>query len=443
MRRTTSSRGLGVYCKRPMRWVVIVGAAVALAASLSVVAARGSSKGLSPQSLYRALLTRQYTGLPSDHYSAKVGADSLNDKDKRHHAVGDVLVTIDSGDAVVDYVIYPTAADVAERWKEPPSSQPGVKKFQVIGPVPGYGNTRSRWINATIEGENAFGKKVTNGTTVMYVQRRNVIVAAATFSTDTESSGDIPGTIKLVKSAIKHLDRVAGWTQAPTKTRSSRSGTPKSLKPRDARASAFVGGNASPRLPVGRPGVVVIAHGPYQQELSLPVVVRNNTSRQVLRISVSGTATTPGGKLLATGKDQTLYPNAVKPGEIAFGYVYFGGDRLPPNARYEFKVATATPQEAQYENRRDLVVVESHRVQSRVLGSLRNPYGKKVTGPIQAMVACFNAAGSLLYTASDFTSQESVNSHGALPFEVDAAPPYGTSGLSCPNYLVAASGFSN
>lgn len=94
------------------------------------------------------------------------------------------------------------------------SKPKGVREFHVLGTVPGYGKTRSIWINATIEGDNVFGKKVRNGVTIMYVQRRNVIVAAFTISTDNESSGDVPGTLKLMKSALAHLNRVAGWPSA-------------------------------------------------------------------------------------------------------------------------------------------------------------------------------------------------------------------------------------
>jgi hypothetical protein len=87
--------------------------------------------------------------------------------------------------------------------------------------------------------------------------------------------------------------------------------------------------------------------------------------------------------------------------------------------------------------------VESHRVQARILGTLRNGYPVAVTGPIEARVACFSSAGKLSYTADDFTAQEQVAAKGTLPFEVDASLPYGSSGLSCPLYLVAAAGYTS
>jgi hypothetical protein len=62
---------------------------------------------------------------------------------------------------------------------------------------------------------------------------------------------------------------------------------------------------------------------------------------------------------------------------------------------------------------------------------------------MEAMVACFSSSGKLLYTASDFTDQDAVAPKRTLPFQVDASPPYGSSGLSCPVYLAAASGFAS
>jgi hypothetical protein len=60
-------------------------------------------------------------------------------------------------------------------------------------------------INQSITGKNVFGKKVTNGVTFLGFTSKNVIVSAATISTDNTESGDIPGTIRLGRYALKHL----------------------------------------------------------------------------------------------------------------------------------------------------------------------------------------------------------------------------------------------
>jgi len=143
----------------------------------------GAKPDASPQALYRTLLTSQYQPLPAGYSSAKVGTDTLSDKDKRHHAVGAVLVNLDNFDGLISYVVFPTMADVAGRFREPTTKPKGVRSYTDMGTVPGFGRTRSRWINGTIEGDNVLGKKVRNGITVMYVQRRNVMVVAGTVST--------------------------------------------------------------------------------------------------------------------------------------------------------------------------------------------------------------------------------------------------------------------
>ncbi len=129
----------------------------------------------------------------------------------------------------------------------------------------------------------------------------------------------------------------------------------------------------------------------------------------------------------------------MKPGEIAFGYVYFNDAKLPANARFRFNLTSTG---AQFENIRDLIVIESHRVQDSILGTLRNGYPVKVTGPIGVMVACFSSAGKLLYTPDDYTDQDQVAAKQTLPFQVDTTPPYGSTGLKCPAYLVAGSGYT-
>lgn len=177
---------------------------------LICLALAAPASAATPQGLYNKLLTTSYGTPPDGFYGGTVGRDTLGDKDKRHHAIGAVLVSFDS-EGYVSYVIYPSKDAVASRFAEKPSSDdPEVKKFEVRGKVPGYWNTRSVWIDATLEGKNAFGKTVQNGATILNVQRHNVVVVVATISTDTATSGDVPGALRLLKSAIAHLERLGG-----------------------------------------------------------------------------------------------------------------------------------------------------------------------------------------------------------------------------------------
>lgn len=192
------------------RRFIVAFLAVALVGSVFATAGLAQP---SPRNLYRALLTSRFSGLPSDFSSAKVGSDSLSDKDKRHHAVGAVLVTIDSEDAGIGYIVYPSRNDVAGRFHEPLSKRSGVRNYQRMGSVPGFRKTRSVWVNGTIEGKNVYGKEVRNGLTGMWIQKGNVVVAAFTVSTDNETSGDVPGTITLLRSGLAHLARVTARTR--------------------------------------------------------------------------------------------------------------------------------------------------------------------------------------------------------------------------------------
>lgn len=167
---------------------------------------------MTPKQLYGKLLTTRYSSTPKGYYSAKVGASSLDKRMKRHHAVGDVQVTLDS-DAAVFFTVFPTRADGVAYIKDTNFDTSGDAKlvrWTNMGRAPGYKNVPSYWRSLTIEGENAFGKKVRNGVTSMGVVAGNVVVSGVTISTDNEESGDVPATILLLRSGMKHLAKVRG-----------------------------------------------------------------------------------------------------------------------------------------------------------------------------------------------------------------------------------------
>ena len=223
-------------------------------------------------------------------------------------------------------------------------------------------------------------------------------------------------------------------TEEPTETP-----TPTSSGPADAQASDYVKGNASPPLQAGESGKIsVIAVGPRSSDSgSIDIVVRNNTAETVRRIAVSAVARTTDGKLFATGGDQGFHPNIVRPGEIALGYVYFGSDaNLSSDLSFEFEGTAKPADEDNYENLRDLEVAEASLVANkRVVGMLRNPHDEPVGGPIEAVVACFDAEGALLGYYSDFTDKDTAAPGATVPFQVEIRG-------SCPIFLVAGRGFS-
>jgi hypothetical protein len=212
---------------------------------------------------------------------------------------------------------------------------------------------------------------------------------------------------------------------------------------KDARDSLFVNGNASPPLAAGEQGkVAVVAIGKTINSdfgsASVPVVVRNNTPDYVTRIQVSGAARAPDGTLLAAGGDQGITPNLVYPGEVAFGYLYFGDVNLPEGTTFdlatEYEPAGASIEE--FENTRDLEVTEVSLVENRIVGLLRNQYGETITGPISIEVACFDPQGQMLGPEDSYADRDTVTAGESIPYQVELYE-------DCPVYLVTASGYAD
>lgn len=195
-------------------------------------------------------------------------------------------------------------------------------------------------------------------------------------------------------------------------------------------------------LPQGSATAIeVVKEGTYdQQNQVLPIVLRNNSDEAVVRPTVTGTAQSDKGKLLASGEDQTFHPNLLLPGEVAFGYVYFGAS-LPQGTNFELKVG-ATPvssSDAQFENIRDLIVQKADIVagdfSNRGVGFIKNPYDYAVAGPIDVSYACFSTDGQLLNQGSGFTNQDRAQPGERLAFQIDLFE-------ECPVFMAGASGFT-
>ncbi len=203
------------------------------------------------------------------------------------------------------------------------------------------------------------------------------------------------------------------------------------------KGAGFIGGSALSLLPQGEPGALsVVAVGPYDGN-TLPFVVRNNTGETVISLEATGRALNPAGQLIATGGDQLLHPNLLRAGGLSLGYIYFGGAALPPDTTFEIDVEALPVGEDEFENQRDLDVVEAAYVDGRVVGTLRNGYDEPLNGPFGVQVACFDAGGALLDLEQVYTPEQ-----GAAPGEpvTFQAPLFGT--FDCPLFLVAGGGFS-
>ncbi len=183
--------------------ILLVGLALGVGAALA-----------SPSHLYTALLTTAYpdSQLPSGFFSAKVSLSSPSSRAKSHHVVGEVQVAMDGPDVIdaIFYEVFPNSADAHADLNGPSLSGHG----HIVGKVPGY-RLPSQWITGSISGKNAFGKTVTNGLTAMAVQEGSVLVVASTASSDSTDSGNVPPTLALLKSGIRHLQRIEARLSHP------------------------------------------------------------------------------------------------------------------------------------------------------------------------------------------------------------------------------------
>ncbi|MGI8404926.1 MAG: VWA domain-containing protein [Thermomicrobiales bacterium] len=202
--------------------------------------------------------------------------------------------------------------------------------------------------------------------------------------------------------------------------------------------AGFIGGNALGGLPAGESRKLsVIAVGPYDGN-SLPIVARNNTGKDIIRITAVATAKNPSGQVIGSGTDQLFNPNLVRSGGISFGYAYFGGIQFPADTTFDIKLNSKASTDDKFENRRDLEVIEASTIDGRVVGTLRNTYDVDLTGPITVNAACFDETGNLLSHQQSSSTQEKVAPGETVSFQVENFQT-GT----CPQFLVAGSAWDN
>jgi hypothetical protein len=200
----------------------------------------------------------------------------------------------------------------------------------------------------------------------------------------------------------------------------------------------FIGGTALGILPEGEAGQLsVIGIGPYDGTV-LPIIVRNNTGADIIRITAVATARNPAGQVIASGNDQLFSPNLVRVGGVAFGYAYFDAVPLPADTAFEVDLDSTSATDDGFENRRDLEVVEASTLEGRVVGTLANVYDEELTGPVSVGAVCFDEAGNVLSYLQGFSSKETVAPDESFTFQVD-----NFTSQTCPLFLVAGSAWDN
>jgi hypothetical protein len=193
----------------------------------------------------------------------------------------------------------------------------------------------------------------------------------------------------------------------------------------------------APDLPNGDPDqIAVVATGNYDRLVgSLPVIVRNNTGDDVARVAVTAEARDASGGLVAAGESQGLTPNVVEPGELAIGYVYFGGAHVPEDAEIVLEV-TSDESLAEFETIIGLPIAEANGTRRSIVGLVENSYDIRVTGPIDVEAVCFSEAGQLSDGYGAFAAKDAIAPGDTSPFQIDVFGP------PCERSLIGASGFT-
>jgi hypothetical protein len=206
--------------------------------------------------------------------------------------------------------------------------------------------------------------------------------------------------------------------------------------------SLYLVGDASPKFPAGKAGRVaviaqaaVVAPVPSGGE-TIPIAVRNNTSKPVTEIQAQGIVRNSGGKVVATGSDQGFDPTYLKPGQVALGYIYLSiGANVPTGSTMTVKAsATTAPSTDTYQA--DLLVNDLSNTGQQIVGVAKNPRHHSIQGPYSVNVYCLSASGGLSSETGGFSDASNNLAAGTTSgFTVDLY------GASCPQYLVGASGF--
>jgi hypothetical protein len=187
-------------------------------------------------------------------------------------------------------------------------------------------------------------------------------------------------------------------------------------------------------LPAGDSGAVTIvaAGTAVDSGGAVNMILRNNTSEAVGAIEVTGTARDGGGALVGSGSSQGFQPQVVAPGEVAYGYVYFGSD-IPAGSTFDFSV---DPQPVG-DYFLPATITEINNTGGQIVGAVTNDTGVEMGGPIGADVICFGSDGSIVDYVRSYVEQDSLPEGGKGSFSIDL---YGD---DCPTGLAAASGYGS
>ena len=168
---------------------------------LSLVGIPAAAAAPTPKALYTALLTSPIprSQLPAGLQSPRVKSKSIaaGSNPSRHHVVGEVEVNLNSGQAKIVLVVFPTRGDALGNHADGVKGLTAVTGIRVQLSAPGLPGP-SLIINGS---ENGLGV-----TQVSFVAGNVGMNAQATRLNS--KSGDIQGTLSLARFALRHLRAV-------------------------------------------------------------------------------------------------------------------------------------------------------------------------------------------------------------------------------------------
>lgn len=200
-----------------------------------------------------------------------------------------------------------------------------------------------------------------------------------------------------------------------------------------------VAGTAMHLLPDTNNGEVeVIAVGVIDQFGRIPVIVRNNTDREVVDAIAKVDVRDAAGKLIGVGDSggfSGLAPSHLRPGDIAIGYITLTG-LFPGRDDVLTYSATATDKdEALIDILVDVEFGELNWITDKIVGEVKNPTDEPMVS-VSMKIVCFNADGTLNLAADAYILGE-IPALSAATFQADGAIEDLT---QCERFLIAGSG---
>ena len=246
-----------------------------------------------------------------------------------------------------------------------------------------------------------------------------VVCLVAAFSIAASACGGSKSDASKEGVAAESSDKSSNKSPEPTTTSPSKSATPST--------SPALWQSAQYAPPVGEGGklAVVSVGAPVSSYSStkVAVVVRNNTSDTVSQIEAVGTGRNAAGTLTGSGRSQGFAPAILKPGEWAYGFVYFSVE-VPSDTTVTVTATSSKVTSGSFST--TYVVLDVKEVVSNVVrtniavtGILSNPSTKETVDNAQVMILCTAEDGTPLSVNTDYGDGPAAMGGGTTSFTAD------------------------